>query len=213
MEQQLNGKYNPDDSPIHFECQNHELAFCDYFWHETSYKTTKVEEVPVKEGNWVNPQLKVTNQTDMSKIRIYSIDDTSNKIGPIKVKSDNKSAKCEKIEVEYIDKNNTKQTSVCSAINFDWEKEFYIKVPVGAIKILKININFTVKDKSSRSVTKKYWDIYTVYKGNKTTYRNDWPYIFDSKRCTTCDHKKCTSKAECDKNGCKCYKDKCDNSN
>ena len=128
MEQQLNGKYNPDDSPIHFECQNHELAFCDYFWHETSYKTTKVEEVPVKEGNWVNPQLKVTNQTDMSKIRIYSIDDTSNKIGPIKVKSDNKSAKCEKIEVEYIDKNNTKQTSVCSAINFDWEKEFYIKV-------------------------------------------------------------------------------------
>ena len=106
MEQQLNGKYNPDDSPIHFECQNHELAFCDYFWHETSYKTTKVEEVPVKEGNWVNPQLKVTNQTDMSKIRIYSIDDTSNKIGPIKVKSDNKSAKCEKIEVEYIDKNN-----------------------------------------------------------------------------------------------------------
>ena len=210
MEQQLNGKYNPDDSPIHFECQNHELAFCDYFWHETSYKTTKVEEVPVKEGNWVNPQLKVTNQTDMSKIRIYSIDDTSNKIGPIKVKSDNKSAKCEKIEVEYIDKNNTKQTSVCSAINFDWEKEFYIKVPVGAIKILKININFTVKDKSSRSVTKKYWDIYTVYKGNKTTYRNDWPYIFDSKRCTTCDHKKCTSKAECDKNGCKCYKDKCD---
>ena len=210
MEQQLNGKYNPDDSPIHFECQNHELAFCDYFWHETSYKTTKVEEVPVKEGNWVNPQLKVTNQTDMSKIRIYSIDDTSNKIGPIKVKSDNKSAKCEKIEVEYIDKNNTKQTSVCSAINFDWEKEFYIKVPVGAIKILKININFTVKDKSSRSVTKKYWDIYTVYKGNQTTYRNDWPYIFDSKRCTTCDHKKCTSKAECDKNGCKCYKDKCD---
>ena len=210
MEQQLNGKYNPDDSPIHFECQNHELAFCDYFWHETSYKTTKVEEVPVKEGNWVNPQLKVTNQTDMSKIRIYSIDDTSNKIGPIKVKSDNKSAKCEKIEVEYIDKNNTKQTSVCSAINFDWEKEFYIKVPVGAIKILKININVTVKDKSSRSVTKKYWDIYTVYKGNQTTYRNDWPYIFDSKRCTTCDHKKCTSKAECDKNGCKCYKDKCD---
>ena len=52
------------------------------------------------------------------------------------------------------------------------EKEFYIKVPVGAIKILKININFTVKDKSSRSVTKKYWDIYTVYKGNQTTYRN-----------------------------------------
>ena len=111
MEQQLNGKYNPDDSPIHFECQNHELAFCDYFWHETSYKTTKVEEVPVKEGNWVNPQLKVTNQTDMSKIRIYSIDDTSNKIGPIKVKSDNKSAKCEKIEVEYIDKNNEALTS------------------------------------------------------------------------------------------------------
>lgn len=149
------------DNGYKYHCGNKGEAFCDFNDHDVKYIRKDIESTTI--GNWSNwsgdaEQVKITNETDNSKVKIERYNNDYNKIGPFKINCSGENVSY-RIKVTYTSATQSSVTENCRAIDFKWGQNFYIRIPKAAYKVTKVEISSLKVITRTRSYSNqvKYW--------------------------------------------------------
>lgn len=165
------------DNGYRYHCGEKGKTFCDFFGHDVEYIGKDIKSTTV--GDWSDwsgdaAQVKITNKTDNSKVKIESLNNKYSKLGPFRVNCSGKNVSY-KIMVTYTNAAKSSVTLKCKAIDFKWGQDFYIEIPKEAVEVTKVEISASKDITRTRSYSKsvRYWykctaeagDVWCVGKG------------------------------------------------
>ena len=160
-------EYAEGDNGYRYHCGEKGNTFCNFFGHNVTYlRTETISETKGKWSSWSvdTSEIKITDKTDRSKVKIGTYNSSYNKLGPFKVNCNGKDVSY-KIKVTYKNASKSSTTIECDAINFKWGQNFYIKIPTEAVEIANVEISVSKDATRTRSYTKsvrKWYDCTVV---------------------------------------------------
>ena len=149
-----------------YYCVDHGLYFCESNHGASLYNTSK--EKGQKRWNSVNANITLTDKTEHENVMISNYNDDFNKIGPFKIKC-NKSGAKKKVTVTYRNSRLESKTVTITSetdmqlIGFEWDSNFYIKIPKDVVKIEKINVKATYSVTQTGTVPVTYTYTYNTW--------------------------------------------------